>query len=393
MRALKLVQHMKTGAGLVPEATLHKIKASSRHRDMLVKVPVEAHKQYWLDIYSDLTNFLRLRLSTTWIPRSLNSFLNLNTRFVLLVLAALFMSLSTGVTLAADRGMGLASTRSCEPGQVVTTPETQEHGLSQKAEEVARFFNFSITNSIVVTWMVALGLIGVSYFATRNMKPVPGRLQNVFEWLVESLYSFLEEIIGPHLVKRTFWFFATIFIFILATNWMGLIPGVGSIGWGHRTSHGFVIDQPLFRGVNADVNMTLAMALVFFACWIVWALQEVGPVGFLKELFAPKGETTGLLKLLMIFVFFAAGCLEIISILFRPVSLSFRLYGNIFAGENLLEAMAKMVPGLGWLLPIPFYLLELLMGLVQALVFMLLTAVFTMLICQHETKEVAVAHE
>jgi F-type H+-transporting ATPase subunit a len=225
------------------------------------------------------------------------------------------------------------------------------------------------------------------------MKPVPGGLQNVFEWLVESLYRFLEGIIGPHLVKRTFWFFATIFIFILATNWMGLIPGVGSIGWGHQTSHGFVIDHPLFRGVNADVNMTLAMALVFFACWIVWALQEVGPVGFLKELFAPKGETTGLLKLLMILVFFVAGCLEVISILFRPVSLSFRLYGNIFAGENLLEAMAKMVPGFGWLLPIPFYFLELLVGLVQALVFMLLTAVFTMLICQHEAKEPAVAYE
>ena len=92
------------------------------------------------------------------------------------------------------------------------------------------------------------------------------------------------------------------------------------------------------------------MALVFFACWIVWALQEVGPVGFLKELFAPKGESTGLLKVLMIVVFFAAGWLEVISILFRPVSLSFRLYGNIFAGENMLETMARMVPGLGWLL-------------------------------------------
>ncbi len=340
-----------------------------------------------------LTNFLRFRLRINWIPVGLDNLHKFNIRFVPLVLATLFLSLGTGISPAADKGLSLASTWSSEPGQVVTTPETQEHGLSQKAEEVARFFNFSITNSIVVTWVVALGLICMSYFATRNMKPVPGQLQNVFEWLVESLYNFLEEIIGPHLVKRTFWFFATIFIFILATNWMGLIPGVGSIGWGHRTSHGFVIDQPLFRGVNADVNMTLAMALVFFACWIVWALQEVGPVGFLKELFAPKGETTGLLKLLMIFVFFAAGCLEIISILFRPVSLSFRLYGNIFAGENLLEAMAKMVPGLGWLLPIPFYLLELLMGLVQALVFMLLTAVFTMLICQHEAKEVAVAHE
>jgi F-type H+-transporting ATPase subunit a len=149
----------------------------------------------------------------------------------------------------------------------------------------------------------------------------------------------------------------------------------------------------LFRGANADVNMTLAMALVFFACWIIWAMQEIGPIGFLKELFAPKGESTGFLKLLMIFVFLAAGCLEMVSILFRPVSLSFRLYGNIFAGENLLEAMTKLVPGFGWLVPIPFYLLELLMGLVQALVFMLLTAVFTMLICQHEAGKPAVAHD
>jgi F-type H+-transporting ATPase subunit a len=116
----------------------------------------------------------------------------------------------------------------------------------------------------------------------------------------------------------------------------------------------------------------------------VWALREVGPLGFLKELFGPKGESSGLLKLLMVVVFFAAGCLEVVSILFRPVSLSFRLYGNIFAGENMLEAMAKLVPGFGWLVQIPFYFLELLMGLVQALVFMLLTAVFTLLICQHE---------
>ena len=86
----------------------------------------------------------------------------------------------------------------------------------------------------------------------------------------------------------------------------------------------------------------------------------------------------------MIFVFFAAGCLEVVSILFRPVSLTFRLYGNIFAGENMLDAMATLVPGLGWLLQIPFYFLELLMGLVQAVVFMLLTAVFTLIIRQHE---------
>jgi F-type H+-transporting ATPase subunit a len=270
--------------------------------------------------------------------------------------------------------------------------EPVEHGLSQKAVEIARPFGFPITNSMVVTWIAALGLILFARMATRNMSQVPGGAQNFMEWLVEGLYGLLESIIGRHLVERTFWFFATIFIFILAANWFGLIPGVGTIGWGHQTSHGFKIDEPLFRGANADLNMTLAMALVFFACWIVWAFQEVGIRGILKELFAPKGDTTGALRVLMIFVFFAAGCLEIISILFRPVSLSFRLYGNIFAGENMLEAMATLVPGLGWLLPIPFYFMELLVGLVQAMVFMLLTAVFTLLICHHEEPAPAAAH-
>ena len=264
-----------------------------------------------------------------------------------------------------------------------------ERGPSQKAVEIARPFGFPITNSMVVSWIVAAGLIIFARVATRDMKRVPDGAQNLLEWLIGGLYDFLQGIIGPELVKRTFWFFATVFIFILSANWVGLIPGVDTIGWGHRTADGFVIDQPFFRGANADLNLTLAMALVFFACWIVWALQEVGPGGFLKELFAPKGESTGVLKVVMIVVFFAAGCLEIVSILFRPVSLSFRLYGNIFAGENMLETMSRLVPGLGWLLPIPFYFMELLVGLVQALVFMLLCAVFTLLVCQHEGKEAA----
>jgi F-type H+-transporting ATPase subunit a len=245
---------------------------------------------------------------------------------------------------------------------------------------------------MVVGWAVAVGLIIFAQGATRNMKQIPSGSQNVMEWLVEGLYRFLAGIVGPHLAERTFWFFATIFIFILSANWVGLIPGVGSIGWGSYTSQGFVIARPLLRGANADVNMTLAMALVFFVSWIVWAVKEVGPWGVLKELFAPKGDSEGILKALMIVVFFAVGCLEVISILFRPISLSFRLYGNIFAGENLLESMTKLVPGFGWLVPIPFYFLELLMGLVQALVFMLLTAVFTMLICQHETEMPATVH-
>lgn len=267
---------------------------------------------------------------------------------------------------------------------VCATVQAQEHELSPKAVEIYRVFGFPITNSMVFSWIAALVLIVFARLATRRMDQVPSGAQNFLEWLIESLYNFLEGLLGKHLVERTFWFFATVFIFILTANWLSLVPGVGAIGWGHQTPHGFKIDQPLFRGANADVNLTLAMALVFFACWIFWALREVGPKGFIKELFAPKGESSGVLKIVLAVVFFVVGCLEVISILFRPVSLSFRLYGNTYAGENMLETMANLVPGFGWLLPIPFYFLELLVGVVQALVFMLLTAVFTLLICQHE---------
>ena len=90
------------------------------------------------------------------------------------------------------------------------------------------------------------------------------------------------------MVQRTFWFFASVFIFILASNWVGLFPGVGTIGWGHQTAQGFQLEQPFFRGANADFNLTLAMALVFFGCWIAWAYGRAP--GMLREMFAPKGD-------------------------------------------------------------------------------------------------------
>lgn len=258
------------------------------------------------------------------------------------------------------------------------------HGLTPRAAELWRPFGFPITNSMLVTWVVAVGLIVFAQLAMRNIKEIPSGAQNFWEWLVESLYEFLEGIIGSELVKKTFWFFATIFIFILFTNWFGLFPGVGTIGWGVQGEHGFEVTRPLLRGGNADLNMTFAMAMIFFVLWTIWALQANGVKGFFLHLFGPKGDAPGLLKWLLMVIFFLVGFLEVFSILFRPISLSFRLFGNIFAGENMLEAMARLVPGLGWLLPVPFYFMELLVGLVQALVFMLLTAVFTMLICMHE---------
>jgi F-type H+-transporting ATPase subunit a len=320
--------------------------------------------------------------------------LRTNVSLITLLLLVLLLSLVVTLPLVAESRTGLAteSNTASKTSTQAATSTTDGHGLSQKADQIAHIFKFPVTNSMVVSWIVALALIVFAQYATRNMRPVPEGAQNLLEWLVEGLYKFVESIMGSHLTKRTFWFFATIFIFILAANWMGLIPGVGSIGWGHQTSHGFKIDEPLFRGANADVNMTLAMALVFFALWLYWSLSEIGLLGFFKELFGPKGESSGLLKMLLIVVFFAAGCLEVVSILFRPISLSFRLYGNIFAGENMLETMAHLSPSFGWLVQVPFYFLELLMGLVQALVFMLLTVVFTLLTCQHEEESVSTPH-
>lgn len=250
------------------------------------------------------------------------------------------------------------------------------------------------TNSMVITWVVAAVLILVAQLATRKVQLVPSGLQNFVEWLVEGMYDFFGEILGKDLVKKTFWFFCTIFLFILVTNWFGLVPGVGTIGWGvpDESGHLHHITKPILRGGNADLNMTLAMSLTFFALWTVWSLQSLGAGGFLKHLFWGGGGK-GFMGVFMIAIFFFVGLIEVISIAFRPVSLSFRLYGNIFAGENILESMIVLVPWLGWLLPLPFYFLELLVGLVQALVFALLTSVFTALMCAHHDDSHGEAHK
>lgn len=299
-----------------------------------------------------------------------------------LILVCLLLMSAAALAFGAESDAPLASS-----GALAYTPAAAnqpEQPMLPRAHVIARLGWFQITNSMVMTWIVALGLILFSQLATRKMKLIPAGLQNFWEWLVETLYDFLESIIGGELVRKTFWLFATIFIFILFSSWMGVFPGVGTLGWNVHYANGQTRWVALFRAANADLNLPLAMALVFFACWIVWALQARGPMGFLLHLFAPKGEASGALKLLLIVVFIAVGFLEIVSILVRPISLSFRLFGNIYAGEEMLKTMTALTPGLSWILPVPFYLMELLMGVVQAFIFMLLTAVFTMPICHEE---------
>lgn len=300
----------------------------------------------------------------------------------LAIVAAVFSVFTFSLSAEEAAGAATAVEKAAAPAH---------HGLPADAPEV--FESGFINNSMVVTWIVALVIIVFAQRATRKIRAskeaaleVPAGAQNFAEFLVEGLRDFLEGIIGRDLAKKTFWFFATVFIFILFTNWAGLIPGVGTVGWGtYDAENHFHLTTPLFRGGNADLNMTFAIASIFFVCWTVWAFSANGVGGFILHIFGnpARKEMAGAMKFGMAAIFVVVGLIEVISILFRPVSLSFRLYGNVFAGENLLESMQAVYWPLAWLTPLPFYFMELLVGLVQALVFMLLTAVFTLLICSH----------
>jgi len=251
-----------------------------------------------------------------------------------------------------------------------------------------------LTNSIFVAALVSMIVLLLARKATSTMSLVPGPTQNLFEALLEALYDTLEGIVGSHMIRKSFSLFATLFIFILVSNWFALLPGVGSIGWGEKGEYGFVVEVPLLRPTTADLNMTAAMACFFMVMWLVWTLQEVGLKGFLNHMFGVKGGLQGLIKYLLIPIFFFVGIIEVISILFRPVSLSLRLFGNVFAGENLLVTMIGLGKQLGfpeWLaylvsviIPVPFYFLELLVGVLQAAVFMLLCAVYLQLSTTHD---------
>ena len=258
--------------------------------------------------------------------------------------------------------------------------------LSVNANPLSPFGTW-FTNSFVFTVIVTGLIVWVARWATRNMQLVPSGPQNLFEIVVETLYNTFEGIVGRHMISKVFPLLATLFIFILAANWIGLIPGVGTIGFG-KPGWGILslseVDAPLLRPANADLNMTLAMALLFMGLWVVWTVQEVGVIGFLKHEFAPKGDISGFLRFALLPLFLFVGIIEMISIAIRPVSLSFRLFGNIYAGETLLHTMqtigAGLPFGLGFLtsvlFPLPFYFLELLVGLLQAFVFAMLCAVY-----------------
>lgn len=269
--------------------------------------------------------------------------------------------------------------------------EAAEHaaqGLSLNAPVLFHIGPIPVSNSILVSWIVTVVIIIMVRAAAGKVSMVPAGMQNFFEFMIETLYETLEGIMGAHLTRKTFWFFASVFFFILFANWLSLVPLVGNLTVVIPGTHQTV---GLLRAVNSDLNMPLAMATLYGILWLYWSMTEVGPLGFLKHIFGVKGGLEGALKWALMPIFFLVGLIEVISIVFRQVSLPLRLYGNIFAGENLLETMTHLglsFPGvamvLGVILPLPFYFLEILVAFVQALVFMLLTSVFTGMMCQHE---------
>ncbi len=220
-----------------------------------------------------------------------------------------------------------------------------------------------ISNSMVMLVAAIIVITVVLRLATRSMQRIPHGLQNFVEWVFELLYNFVESLAGKHLAKRYFWYFATVFLLILVSNYMGLLPGVGEITYG---------DKPLLRGANADLNVTVFLGFFYALLWFIWSMREKGLWHFLKHTFGPKGGLEGAIKYVLLPIFFFVGLIEILSMCIRPVALAARLFGNIYAGETILEQMGET----SWLAMVPFMALEVIVGFVQAMVFLMLTVIF-----------------
>ena len=247
-----------------------------------------------------------------------------------------------------------------------------------------------VTNSIIYTWIIAAVILFVIRAGTKKMEETPSGVQNVVEAAVEGLEELTKGLLEPKVAHWVFPLAATFFLFIVISNLMGLLPGVGSIGWGHASGAPFGIehaDRPLFRPPTADANMTVAMSAIFFVMSTFWALKYNGPLGLIKHIFGVKGGMKGWIVIPLSLIFIFIGCIEVISIMIRPVALAMRLYGNIYGGESVLTIMLTNSP-LG-LAALPFYFLELLVAVVQALVFTLLSIAFISTLCSHTDDEPA----
>lgn len=234
--------------------------------------------------------------------------------------------------------------------------------ISISAEPVFEIFGITITNSIATSWAITAIILTFFYFATKNllMKGKLTRLQMFIEILIEGLYGLVESIAGKTKARLFFPLVMTFFIFIVPSNWSGLLPGAGSIGF-NGVIKGSEVFIPILRGPTADINTTLALGLI--------AMFMVQYYGFKFQGFAYLKKFFDFSNPINTFV----GLLELVSDFSKVISFTFRLFGNIFAGEVLIAVISYLVPLVA---PMPFYALEVFVGLIQGLVFMMLATVF-----------------
>ena len=256
-------------------------------------------------------------------------------------------------------------------------------GVSAYAYEIGKVFNLPLTNAILTTWVVSIAFILLVRFTVGKPGLIPNKAQLVFESLIDSLKGLLEPILGKKAFDIAFPLLLGFFVFILINNWSGIFPGIGVFGFQEVTG---VEKGPIkywLRPGSSDLNSTLGLALIGMIAWAYICLRVSGAKFMIWELFgnkASKEETPKPIYFLLTPIFIGVGLIEIVSIAFRPVSLSFRLYGNVYGGENLLTSMTALAP---WAVPVPFYFYEILVGVVQALIFTLLIAIYIGLITNH----------
>lgn len=261
-------------------------------------------------------------------------------------------------------------------------PPTEESDLPPQAPPPVFYVaGLPVTNSMICTWIVAaVILVLVRATTPKHIKEIPSGMQNILEAIVEGWDGLMGDILDQRVSRWVFPFATTFFIFIVISNFTDLLPGVGSIG-----SYQDGKFTAFFRPPTTDANLTIAMAGIFLVMSLYWAVRYNGFFGLLKHIFGVKMDTNKWLYPLFLVLFIFIGAMEVISIMFaRPVSLAMRLYGNIFAGETILDMTFHANNFvLGLVLSICTYFYETFVCLVQAFVFAILVVAFVGTLCMH----------
>jgi F-type H+-transporting ATPase subunit a len=255
-----------------------------------------------------------------------------------------------------------------------------EEGVNPKATDLFQIGGIPVSNSILTTWILAAVIIIAIRVLVGTPKIIPSKGQALVENMASGLRDALEPIVGKSMIGKVFPTLCGFFIFILLMNWSGLLPGVGTIKFHNAEGHWLDAIRP----ATSDLNTTLALSIISFVAWTYFVLRYAGFKVLIFDLFGNKADKKELsfpMWIMLSFIFLGVGGIEVVSIAFRLISLSFRLYGNVFGGENLIHALGGIAP---YVVPAVAGLLEVLVGLIQAFVFTLLSAVYIGLICNHE---------